>query len=219
MGNISISENITMIKDNIGSEVKLVAVSKTKPNDFIMEAYNVGQRDFGENKVQELKEKIATLPNDIKWHFIGKLQTNKVKYLVENVELIHTLSSLKLLLKIESEFAKVNKKANVLIQINIGREENKNGILEEELDELIQAIEKCSFIAVKGIMVILPKGDEDSNRHYFKRSRTIFNTLKEKEYSNIKMEVLSMGMSGDYKIAVEEGSNLVRVGTGIFGSR
>ena len=219
MVDISISEKIEMIRQDIGTEVKLVAVSKTKPNDFVMEAYNVGQRDFGENKVQELREKMSTLPKDIKWHFIGKLQTNKVKYLVENVELIHTLSSLKLLLKIESEFAKVNKKANVLIQINIGREENKNGILEEELDDLIEAIEKCSFVAVKGIMVILPKGDEESNRYYFKRSRDIFNTLKEKNYTNIKAEILSMGMSGDYKIAVEEGSNLVRVGSGIFGTR
>ena len=197
----------------------MVAVSKTKPVDAIMEAYNVGQRDFGENKVQELRDKITELPKDIKWHFIGKLQTNKVKYLVDNVELIHTLSSLKLLNKIEGEFAKANKIANLLIQINIGREENKNGILEEELEALIVAIENCEFVKVKGIMVILPKGDEESNRYYFRKSKTIFDTLKKKNYKNIVMDTLSMGMSGDYKIAIDEGSNLVRVGSGIFGNR
>ncbi len=184
-----------------------------------MEAYDIGQRDFGENKVQELREKISTLPKDIKWHFIGKLQTNKVKYLVDNIELIHTLSSLKLLLKIESEFSKVNKKANVLIQINIGREESKSGILEEELDELIKAIEKCNFINVKGIMVIIPKGTEEENRYYFNKTKAIFDELGDNNYTNIQMEILSMGMSGDYKIAIEEGSNLIRVGSRIFGNR
>lgn len=169
--------------------------------------------------MQELISKKDSLPSDINWHFIGKLQTNKVKYLVNNVSLIHSLSSIKLLEKIESEYSKANSIANVLIQINIGREESKSGILEEELDLIIDTIEKCKNVKVKGIMVIIPKGNEESNRHYFRKTKEIFNNLKEKKYNNISMNILSMGMTNDYKIAIEEGSNLIRVGSGIFGSR
>ena len=186
---------------------------------MILEAYNVGQRDFGENKVQELIEKEESLPKDIRWHLIGKLQTNKVKYLVGKVYLIHSLSSIKLLDKIESEFSKKDTIANVLIQINIGREESKSGVLEEDLNTLIEAIELCNYVKVKGIMVIIPKGNDESNRFYFKKSKEIFEYLKNKKYKNIKMEILSMGMSNDYKVAIEEGSNMIRIGTGIFGSR
>ena len=186
---------------------------------MILEAYNVGQRDFGENKVQELIEKEESLPKDIRWHLIGKLQTNKVKYLVGKVYLIHSLSSIKLLDKIESEFSKKDTIANVLIQINIGREESKSGVLEEDLNTLIEAIELCNYVKVKGIMVIIPKGNDESNRFYFKKSKEIFEYLKNKKYKNIKMEILSMGMSNDYKVAIEEGSNMIRIGTGIFGAR
>ena len=186
---------------------------------MILEAYNVGQRDFGENKVQELIEKEESLPKDIRWHLIGKLQTNKVKYLVGKVYLIHSLSSIKLLDKIESEFSKKDTIANVLIQINIGREESKSGVLEEDLNTLIEAFELCNYVKVKGIMVIIPKGNDESNRFYFKKSKEIFEYLKNKKYKNIKMEILSMGMSNDYKVAIEEGSNMIRIGTGIFGSR
>jgi pyridoxal phosphate enzyme (YggS family) len=197
----------------------LLAVSKTKPIEDMMEAYALGIRNFGENKVQELISKKDSLPSDINWHFIGKLQTNKVKYLVNNVSLIHSLSSIKLLEKIESEYSKANSIANVLIQINIGREESKSGILEEELELVIDAIEKCKNVKVKGIMVIIPKGNEESNRYYFRKTKEIFNNLKEKKYNNISMNILSMGMTNDYKIAIEEGSNLIRVGSGIFGLR
>ena len=149
---------------------------------------------------------------------IGGLQTNKVKYLVGKVCLIHSLSSIKLLKQIEKEFGKKNEIANVLIEINIGREESKGGILEEELEDMLSEIEKCSFVRVKGIMVIIPKGDSDSNRAYFKRTKEIFESLN-REFKNIKMEILSMGMTHDYKIAIEEGSTLVRIGEGIFGKR
>ena len=185
----------------------------------ILEAYDEGIRDFGENKVQELIDKYERLPKDIKWHLIDKLQTNKVKYIVGKVELIHSLSSVKLLDKIESEYAKQEKQANVLIQINIGREESKSGILEEDLNELIQAVEKCNNVKVKGLMVIIPKGDDESNRYYFRKTYNIFNELKSKNFKNISMKILSMGMTHDYKIAIEEGSNLIRIGTGIFGAR
>ena len=140
---------------------------------MIQAAYNVGQRDFGENKVQELVDKESLLPKDIRWHLIGKLQTNKVKYIVNKVCLIHSLSSIKLLNKIESEFKKANAIANVLIQINIGRETSKSGIYEEELEEMLEAIEHCSYVKAKGIMVIIPKGNEYENRLYFKRTNII----------------------------------------------
>ena len=185
----------------------------------ILEAYDTGVRDFGENKVQELISKVDELPNDIRWHLIGKLQTNKVKYIVGKVYLIHSLSSVKLLQKIEKEFGAKNLTANVLIQINIGREENKSGIFEEELEDLISNVEKCSFVKVKGIMVILPKGDKESNRQYFHRTKLIFDELKSRKFKNITMDILSMGMTSDFREAVEEGSNLVRIGSGIFGER
>ena len=207
-----------ILKD-ITNDVTLVAVSKTKPVEMIIESYNIGQRDFGENKVQELIYKKEMLPNDIRWHFIGKLQTNKVKYLVNNVYLIHSLSSIKLLEKIENEFGKNNLCASVLIQINIGREESKSGIYEEELENMLSAIEKCKHVKAKGIMVIIPKGNEEENRYYFSRTKQIFDTLKEREFKNISMEILSMGMTNDYKIAIQEGANLVRIGSGIFGLR
>lgn len=197
----------------------LVAVSKTKPVEDILEAYEIGIRNFGENKVQELVDKYDKLPKDISWHLIGSLQTNKVKYIVGKVTLIHSLSSIKLLEKIELEYGKKGMVADVLIQVNIGREASKSGALEEDLDGLIQAVERCENVKVKGIMVIIPKGNDDENRYYFKKSFEIFKELKNNIYKNISMEILSMGMTHDYKIAIEEGSNLIRVGTGIFGAR
>ncbi|MBS6601592.1 MAG: YggS family pyridoxal phosphate-dependent enzyme [Clostridium sp.] len=216
---MSIKDNIEALEKEIPNGVKLLAVSKTKPLSDLEEAYEAGIREFGENKVQELVAKEEEFHKDVKWHFIGGLQTNKVKYLVGKVCLIHSLSSIKLLKQIEKEFGKKNEIANVLIEINIGREESKGGILEEELEDMLSEIEKCSFVRVKGIMVIIPKGDSDSNRAYFKRTKEIFESLKNREFKNIKMEILSMGMTHDYKIAIEEGSTLVRIGEGIFGKR
>lgn len=216
---MSVGENLNKIKENISNNVTLVAVSKTKPIEDIQIAYNLGQRDFGENKVQELIDKEESLAKDIKWHFIGNLQTNKVKYLVDKVYLIHSLSSIKLLKKIEDEFSKHNSTANLLIQINIGKEETKGGIYEEDLLEMINEVEKCNNCKVKGLMAIIPKGNDEENRFYFKKMKSIFDDLSKKSYKNIKMEILSMGMTHDYMIAIEEGSNLIRVGEGIFGKR
>ncbi|MFR3911281.1 MAG: YggS family pyridoxal phosphate-dependent enzyme [Clostridium paraputrificum] len=216
---MDIKNNIKSLRCNIPNEVTLLAVSKTKPLNELEEAYNAGIRDFGENKVQELKDKFENFHKDVRWHFIGNLQTNKVKYLVGKTFLIHSLSSIKLLEVIEKEFGKKNIIADTLIQINIGREESKGGLLEEDLDTLIEAIEKCKFVKVKGIMAVIPKGNEESNRYYFKKVRDIFDSLKNKEFKNIKMEILSMGMTHDYHIAIEEGSNFIRIGEGIFGKR
>ena len=216
---MDIKNNIKSLRSNIPNEVTLLAVSKTKPLNELEEAYNAGIRDFGENKVQELKDKFENFHKDVRWHFIGNLQTNKVKYLVGKTFLIHSLSSIKLLEVIEKEFGKKNIIADTLIQINIGREESKGGLLEEDLDTLIEAIEKCKFVKVKGIMAVIPKGNEESNRYYFKKVKDIFDSLKKKEFKNIKMEILSMGMTHDYHIAIEEGSNFIRIGEGIFGKR
>lgn len=216
---MSIEENLNKIKANISNDVTLVAVSKTKPIEDIQVAYDLGQRDFGENKVQELVEKEESLPKDIRWHFIGNLQTNKVKYLVGKVFLIHSLSSIKLLKKIEDEYSKQNSNANLLIQINIGKEETKGGIYEEDLFEMINEVEKCNHCKVKGIMAIIPKGNDQENRFYFEKMKSIFDNLSKKSYENVSMEILSMGMTYDYKIALEVGSNLIRVGEGIFGKR
>ena len=216
---MSIKDNIKAILEEIPKDVQLLAVSKTKSLEEMEEAYQVGMRDFGENKVQELMSKIENFHTDVNWHLIGNLQTNKVKYIVGKVYLIHSLSSIKLLNKIEKEYAKKDLTANVLIQINIGREESKTGFLVEELDEAINAIEQCDHVKVKGIMTIIPKGDVDNNRRYFKEVKKIYDDLSFKQFKNIEMKILSMGMTHDYKTAIEEGSNLIRVGEGIFGKR
>lgn len=216
---MDIKNRIEKIKSNIPTNVILVAVSKTKPIEDIEEAYSLGILDFGENKVQELIDKEEALAKDIRWHFIGKLQTNKVKYLVGKTYLIHSLDSIKLLEKIEQEYSKKDLIANVLIQINIGKEESKSGIFEEDITSIINKVEECNFIKVKGIMAIIPKGNEEENKYYFKKMKSIFEDLKINKYKNIEMKYLSLGMSNDYKSAVEEGSNLVRIGEGIFGKR
>ncbi len=216
---MSIKQNIETIENNLPKSVKLLAVSKTRTIEEMEEAYDFGLRDFAENKVQELIRKEELFHKDVRWHLIGNLQTNKVKYIVGKVHLIHSLSSIKLLEKIEELFGKSNVVANTLIQINIGREESKTGILLENLEELIEKIEECKFVKVKGIMVIIPKGNDESNRHYFKQTYDVFSKLKERSFNNINMEILSMGMTHDYKIAIEEGSNMIRIGTGIFGER
>ena len=216
---MSIEENLKEIKKSIPKDVTLVAVSKTKPIEDIELAYKLGQKDFGENKVQELIYKEEILPKDIRWHFIGNLQTNKVKYLVGKVYLIHSLSSMKLLKKIEDEFSKKNSVANLLIQINIGKENSKGGIFVEDLNDIITEVEKCNNVKVKGLMAIIPKGNIEENRFYFKQMKSIFDNISTGVYKNISMEVLSMGMTHDFEIALEEGTNLVRIGEGIFGKR
>ena len=214
-----ISENIAKIKASLPNFVTFIAVSKTKPISDIKEAYDVGVRDFGENKVQEFLDKYEALPKDICWHFIGHLQTNKVKYLCKKVSLIHSLDSIKLLKEIEKQYKKVNEKVNVLIEINIGREESKSGLLKEDLDLLLDEVSKCSFVEVKGLMAIIPPGNEEQCKLYFRQMKGIFDELKTKNLKNVEMKFLSMGMSSDYKYAIDEGSNMIRVGQGVFGKR
>lgn len=216
---MSISENIRTINESLKGNAVLVAVSKTKPVDAVKEAYLSGIRDFGENKVQELLNKVELLPEDIRWHFIGHLQRNKVKYLVGKTFLIHSLDSVRLLSEMEKQFSLKSLEAHALIEINIGEERSKSGIKVDELEELLTACEKCSYVKVKGLMAIIPICDEIECRLYFKRMKNIFDKLSERKFKNIEMKYLSMGMTNDYKIALEEGSNMVRVGTGIFGLR
>ncbi|WP_275451876.1 YggS family pyridoxal phosphate-dependent enzyme [Clostridium botulinum] len=216
---MSIKENVDKIKKSIPEGTTLIAVSKTRSLEELEEVYKCDIRDFGENKVQELIEKIDNFHDDVHWHLIGHLQTNKVKYIVGKVHLIHSLDNIRLLKEIEKRYSMCDKVANVLIQINIGRDPNKSGVLLEDLQDLINECEKCKYVKVKGIMTVIPKGNQDTNREYFKEMKNIYNFLSKNKYENVNMEFISMGMTGDYKIALEEGSNMVRIGEGIFGKR
>jgi len=216
---LSIAENYLDILNEIPNNVSLITVSKTRAVEEILEAYNAGAREFGENKVQELCNKYEELPKDIKWHLIGHLQRNKVKYLVDKVYLIHSLDSIRLLDEIEKQFSSKGKVANALIQINIGKEDSKTGVILEDLQGLIEACERCNSVKIKGLMATIPIGDEESCRYFFKEMKKVYEKLRENTYNNINMEVLSIGMTGDYDIAIEEGSNMIRIGEGIFGKR
>lgn len=216
---MSIAENLDKIRNSIPEGVKLVAVSKTKPVEDIKEAYDCGIRDFGENKVQEFLTKYDEFGDDVRWHLIGHLQVNKVKYIVGKVFLIHSLDSVKLLKELEKRYSKENLYADALIEINIGREESKSGILLEDLDELISECKKCSNVRIKGLMTVIPIGDEESNKKYFSQMKNLFEKLKSMNLKNVEMKYLSMGMTGDYKTAILEGANIVRIGQGIFGKR
>lgn len=216
---MSIGENIKEIKEELPSDVTLIAVTKTRTIEEMNEAYDIGMRDFGENKVQELLDKYEKFDSTVRWHLIGHLQRNKVKFIVGKVNLIHSLDSNRLLQEIENQYTKADEVANVLIQINIGKEDSKTGILLEELEELILACESCKNVKVKGLMAIIPKGDEISCKNNFRAMKKIFDELSSRNFKNITMKYLSMGMSGDYNIAISEGSNMVRVGEGIFGKR
>ena len=195
-------------------------MSKTKPVETLEEAYNLGVRVFGENKVQELADKYEVLPKDIHWHMIGHLQRNKVKYIIDKVDLIHSVDSVRLAETIEKEAAKHNLTANILIEVNVAKEESKFGIMPEELDEFIEKIAGFSHIQVKGLMTIAPfVEDPEENRPIFARLRKLSVDIAAKNVDNITMSILSMGMTNDYQVAIEEGATMVRVGTGIFGAR
>lgn len=201
-------------------EVRLIAVSKTKPLPALQEAYTYGCRDFGENKVQELVEKYEAMPKDIRWHMIGHLQRNKVKYLVDKVFLIHSVDSLRLAQEIEKEAAKLEKTVNILIEVNVAEEESKYGVTAEETSALIEEIAKMPHIRVKGLMTIAPYvEDAEENRQYFEKLNKIYVDIIHKNIDNVFMEELSMGMTGDYEVAITEGATYIRVGTGIFGER
>ena len=203
-----------------GQDVTLVAVSKTHPVSDLMEAYNAGARDFGENKVQEMMEKMPQMPDDIRWHMIGHLQRNKVKYLIGKVYLIHSVDSLRLAQEIDKESAKAQVITDILIEVNISQEESKFGTDKLEAIELVKAASQLENIRVRGLMTIAPYTDNaEENRVYFSALKNLSIDIKALNIDNISMDFLSMGMSGDFIVAIEEGANIVRVGTNIFGAR
>ena len=225
-----IRENLVSVQKNIeesceragrnAEDVRLIAVSKTKPIEALKEAYEAGCRDFGENKVQELTEKYEELPKDIRWHMIGHLQRNKVKYLVGRVYMIHSVDSVKLAEEISREAVKKNVTVPILVEVNVAGEESKFGTSVREAEMLVREIAALPGISVRGLMTIAPYVEKaEDNRQYFVNLRQLSVDIKKKNIDNVCMDVLSMGMTGDYTVAVEEGATYVRVGTGIFGER
>lgn len=201
-------------------EVTLIAVSKTKPASMIGEAYGAGVRDFGENKVQELCEKYKELPQDIKWHMIGHLQRNKVKQIIGKTVLIHSVDSLRLAEQIEEEAGKQDLIIDILLEINVAEEDSKFGFKLEEAESAILKIATFPHVRIKGLMTIAPfVENSEENRSVFKKLRQFYVDMQRKNIDNVSMSLLSMGMTGDYEVAIEEGATLVRVGTGIFGTR
>lgn len=201
-------------------DVTLIAVSKTKPVSVLQEAYDLGVRTFGENKVQELTEKYEALPKDIHWHMIGHLQTNKVKYIVDKVDMIHSVDSLKLAETIEKEAAKKNCVVNILIEVNVAEEESKFGIKMHEVIPFVERISAFPHIRVCGLMTIAPfVENSEENRTIFENLHKLSVDITRKNIDNVNVNVLSMGMTNDYEVAIEEGATMVRVGTGIFGVR
>ncbi|MDZ7936392.1 MAG: YggS family pyridoxal phosphate-dependent enzyme [Emticicia sp.] len=217
---MAIVENIQFIEKEIeGKGVTLVAVSKTKPVEMLMEAYNAGFKRFGENYVQELVDKHEQMPKDIEWHFIGHLQSNKVKYIAPFVSLIHSVDSFKLLQEINKQAAKHNRVIDCLLQIYIAEEDTKSGMTEEECLDILkpETLEKLPNVRIVGLMGMTTLTDNETQiRKEFKKLKTLYSYLIS-QISNLKS--LSMGMSGDYGIAIEEGSNMIRVGSKIFGGR
>lgn len=225
-----IKENLNEVQNNIiiaakdagrdPKDVTLIAVSKTKPVEMLKEAYDAGMRDFGENKVQEIVEKYDKLPDDIRWHLIGHLQTNKVKYIIDKVYMIHSVDSYKLACEISKQAVKKNVTIPILIEVNIANEETKFGVKPEECEELVSMISKLPGIIIKGLMTVAPfVEDSAENRPYFSALKQLLVDINRKNIDNVNMDCLSMGMSGDYSVAIKEGATFVRVGTNIFGQR
>jgi pyridoxal phosphate enzyme (YggS family) len=219
---MSIKQNLQNIKSQLPQHVTLVAVSKTKPNSDIMEAYDAGHRVFGENKIQEMVEKYEQLPKDIEWHMIGHLQRNKVKYMAHFVSLIHGVDSIKLLEEINKQAMKHNRVIQCLLQIKIAKEDSKFGMTESEATDIIQSKElsELKHVKIKGVMGMATfTDDKNIIKKEFLYLKKIFETLKKYNAQNNEMEKISMGMSEDYQLAIECGSNMIRVGSNIFGSR
>ena len=225
-----IRENLDTVRENIRQaceragrspeEVTLIAVSKTKPVEMIREAYEAGVRDFGENKVQELMDKIPQLPSDIRWHMIGHLQTNKVKYIVDKVKLIHSVDSLKLAQAIEKEAEKHDRTVDILLEVNVAEETSKFGLKTVEVLPVFEQIAQLNHIKIRGLMTIAPFVDDpEKNRTIFADLHKLYVDIKEKNIDNVTVSILSMGMTNDFEIAIEEGATMVRIGTGIFGAR
>lgn len=202
------------------SEVMLIAVSKTKPVSMVEEAMDCNIIEFGENKVQELTNKYEQLPKSLHWHLIGHLQRNKVKYIVDKVCLIHSVDSYKLAETISTEAGKKETNVKILIEVNVSEEESKFGVSVSEAVELAEQISKLPNICIEGLMTIAPFVENpEENRQYFKKLKQLAVDIEEKNIDNVNMSVLSMGMTGDYEVAIEEGATMIRVGTGIFGER
>lgn len=225
-----IKENLEAVEKNITEACKkagrdrdsvtLIAVSKTKPVSMLKEAYALGCRDFGENKVQELMDKYEELPKDIRWHMIGHLQTNKVKYIVGKTTLIHSVDSLHLAEAISKEAEKKDVTVDILVEVNVAEEESKFGTTSEQAVALVEEIAALPNISIKGLMTIAPYVENsEENRQYFDALKQLSVDITRKSIDNVNMNVLSMGMTGDYMTAIEEGATYVRVGTGIFGER
>lgn len=225
-----VTENLKAVEEKIRKacersgrdrgEVTLIAVSKTKPVEMMEEAMESGIRVFGENKVQEILKKEVLLPEDVQWHLIGHLQRNKVRQIAGKVAMIHSVDSLRLAEQIQKEYEKLGQTAQILIEVNVAREESKFGLMPEETEETIRKIAEMPNIQVCGLMTIAPfVEDPEENRIHFRNLRKLLVDINAKNIDNISMNELSMGMTGDYEVAIEEGATFVRVGTGIFGSR
>ena len=221
---LAVKESINKACERSGrnpEDVTLIAVSKTKPNEMIQELYDHGVRIFGENKVQEMDSKEEALPKDIEWHMIGHLQRNKVKYIIDKAAVIHSVDSLRLAQTINAEAAKKNVIANILIEVNVAQEESKFGLSVDEVLPLIEQISAtCSNIRIRGLMTIAPfVEDPEENRSVFRDLQKLSVDIDGKNINNVSVDILSMGMSNDFEVAVEEGATHVRVGTSIFGQR
>lgn len=225
-----IRENIIEVRNNIAEacrrvgrdpeEITLIAVSKTKPASMVLEAYEEGCLDFGENKVQEILEKSPVLSDELRWHMIGHLQRNKVKQVISKACLIHSVDSIRLAEQIEEDAAKMDLIVPILMEVNIAREESKYGFMSEDVLNAVIKISKFPHVKIKGMMTIAPFVDNSQdNRKYFKELNDLSVDIAHKNIDNVSMGVLSMGMTGDYQVAIEEGATMIRVGTGIFGGR
>lgn len=225
-----LSDNLHEVQENIRKacersgrnpeDVTLIAVSKTKPVSDIQQIYAAGIREFGENKVQEMNDKQKVLPGDINWHMIGHLQRNKVKYIVDNVAMIHSVDSVRLAEEISKEAVKKNVTVDILVEVNVAKEESKFGLYTEDVRQFVEQISKLPGINIKGLMTSAPFVDNpEDNRQYFKKLKDLSVDINAKNIDNVHMDFLSMGMTNDYVVAVEEGATHVRVGTAIFGHR
>ena len=218
-----VRENIQKACEKAGrspQEVTLIAVSKTKPLFMLEEAYEAGARDFGENKVQEILEKNPKMPEDARFHMIGHLQRNKVKQVLPHAVLIHSVDSYRLAEQISQEAGKLGITAKILLEVNVAKEESKFGMMPEDVEEMAGQIAALPHLQIEGLMTIAPFVDDpEKNRPVFRKLYQLSVDIKKKNIDNVNMGVLSMGMTGDYQVAVEEGSTMIRVGTGIFGAR
>lgn len=225
-----IKDNIEYIQKHIQEALKisnkknhnltLIVVSKTQPISAIKEAYEAGIRDFGENRVQELREKMPALPKDIRWHMIGHLQKNKIKYIIQDIDMIHSVDSFLLAKEISQQAQKINRKIPVLLEVNIGEEESKFGYKIQELYEDLNSLASLDGIQIKGLMCVPPFSDNmEDSRPYFRKLFNLMVDIASKNIDNIDMNSLSMGMSGDFPVAITEGANYLRIGTSIFGER